>query len=161
MKFAADRMLGRLAKWLRILGYDTIYDQNMDANSVLSYTRDGRTVLTRGGRFRKDFLRGIVWIQDDRVDWQIRQLLNENYIDAQGKEKFLLCSRCNVKLLAANYPEAEGRVPEYVMHSQKKILRCPACNRFYWSGTHQERMRHYIRARVIETKEPESFSGGE
>jgi len=161
MKFVADRMLGRLAKWLRILGYDTVYDRNMDAHSLLSYLKEGRIVLTRGRRFRKERLQGVVWIQDDSVDRQIRQLMDEHLIDIESKSKFLLCSRCNTKLLAANHLEAEGHVPEYVMHSQKKILWCPSCHRFYWSGTHQERMRHYIRTHVLPAKEHQASSGKE
>ena len=160
MKFAADRMLGRLAKWLRILGYDTIYDVNMDATSVSSHLRDGRIVLTRGRRFRSGPSKGVVWMEYDHVDEQLRQLVEENWIDMEGKPKFLLCSRCNTKLLKSNHREAEGHVPEYVMHSQKSFLRCPSCHRFYWSGTHLKRMNGYIQSRVMAPRNHRTPAGG-
>ena len=65
-----------------------------------------------------------------------------------GGEKFQLCSRCNTKLLETDPAEAEGHVPEYVLHSQKKFLRCPSCHRFYWRGTHLERMNQYLESCV-------------
>lgn len=148
MKFVLDRMLGRLAKWLRVLGYDAIYERDLEDGSVIRYVQQGYSVLTRGNRFAGLRLGGIVRLHHDRVEDQLLQLHAENRIQVDRKERFSRCIRCNEILVPVSKEEARKYVPEYVYHRHDSFRRCPGCNRFYWPGTHLDRMTRFVDGKV-------------
>ncbi|MBC7234378.1 MAG: Mut7-C RNAse domain-containing protein [Chloroflexi bacterium] len=142
-RFLVDAMLGRLAKWLRILGYDTRFDPTLnDAELVMLSQREDRVLLTRDAELAKRKGLRALLIESEDLAEQLAQLQDELGIDASAS--FTRCSLCNELLIEASWEEAEGHVPERVLGAHTRFRRCPSCGRFYWRGSHWERMRRLI-----------------
>jgi len=151
MKFLADSSLGRLSKWLRILGYDTVYWRGeADRSFLRKAEKEGRAVLTR----RKDVLAkqhpGIVlFVENDRVEVQIEEVLEKLDLRPEPKNLFTLCLRCNESLKEAKPEDVRPLVPEYVLRTQKEFRVCPGCGGVFWPGTHRERALSTLK-RILE-----------
>lgn len=141
MKFIADVMLGKLAKWLRILGYDTLYYHKVDEDQLLRDIQDGRILLTRNNRWRKlvpSHQLFLIWENDPRK--QIKEVI-KNFNLCPDKDSILeRCIVCNQILNNLPRTAVEGKVPEYIHNTSKSFLSCPSCNRIYWRGSHRDRM---------------------
>lgn len=138
-KFYCDTMLGRLAKWLRLLGYDADYRPEIDDWEMLKLCRSqGRTLLTRDTRVMKrwQISRGqvlAVLLSSDRVKEQIGELSAAVGLKATGEVR---CPICNQTLDPLAREKARDRVPPYVYETQSEFRTCPACGRVYWKATH-------------------------
>ncbi len=152
MKFLADSSLGRLSKWLRILGYDTVYwHGEADRPFLRKAEREGRAVLTR----RRDVLArqqpGIVLlVENDRVEDQLVEVLGNLNLAPQPEVFFTICLRCNIPLCEVLRDDVRSRIPDYVCQTQREFRLCPGCGRVYWSGTHRDRAMKTI-ASVLES----------
>src|SRR5512135_1355781 len=137
MKFAADAMLGKLAKWLRILGYDTTYDRAVEDEELVSNARaSGRLILTRDTRLVRRLKPGeYLFIRDNAPIDQLRQAVDELGLELSGEGLLRLCTLCNARLVEAPKESVAGAVPEYTYERQKEFYRCPECGRVYWPGT--------------------------
>lgn len=146
MKFVVDHMLGRLAKWLRILGYDTVYSPNLDDPDLVRISQaEGRLLLTRDtGIARRKGIECLL-IDSDRLEVQLAQVARHCGLDFSN-ETMSRCLRCNVALDEVDKEAVRGMVPEYVWQNQSQFRCCPVCARLYWRGTHWERMRERIAA---------------
>ena len=143
-RFAVDEMLGRLARWLRVLGCDTLYVTRYDKREVDRLLRTGRLFITRQGGRGSSHERTIL-LSSERVGEQLRQLRAGNALQLRPHKWFSRCLRCNTALQEAAPEQAQGHVPEYVYQRiQGGIRLCPVCQRFYWPGTHRTRMLHQL-----------------
>lgn len=138
MRFILTPELGRLAKWLRILGFDTVYSTQINFSSLLIQAlRDNRIILTRNSRFiNKARVAKCVQIQSDQVNQQLKQILRDLDIRPNTEKMFSRCIICNVELNEIDKQKVKNKVPEYVFKTQDEFFNCPACQRIYWSGTH-------------------------
>jgi uncharacterized protein with PIN domain len=143
--FAVDAMLGRLAKALRILGYDAHYDSDIgDPDLKLLAVREGRIVLTRDREIAETGLPlRVLLIESDRPEEQLQQVVSEFSLDTQGA-LFTRCLVCNVPVEDVPRDEVEARVPPYVLSTQERFARCPRCGRIYWAATHVEAARRWL-----------------
>ena len=133
MKFLVDAMLGKLAKWLRILGYDALYCRDLGDEQLIGLAEaEGRVLLTGDEELWRQ--QGGIFISSD--DWreQLRELAEALGLDTSGV--FTRCIECNVPLERVGREEVEGEVPPYVLATQEEFGRCPQCGRIYWKGTH-------------------------
>jgi uncharacterized protein with PIN domain len=147
VRFLADSMLGRLAKWLRILGYDTLYFRDaQDGRLVALAQREGRILLTRDTRLllRRRVCR-MLFIHHDRVWDQLKQVAGELKL-RMGERLGSRCIRCNQSLAPLAKDRAAGRVPEYVFRHHDAFFQCEACGRIFWGGTHLHHMEETVRA---------------
>jgi uncharacterized protein with PIN domain len=146
MKFIADRMLGKLAKELRMLGYDTVYYRGENAYPLIKLAREeDRVILTRSTRFTpKRPEDHIVRITEDRPSLQLRELIQRKIISLHEEPLFSRCLVCNTLLHKIPREEAEGKVPDFIFYQQRKFFRCPQCLRIYWQGSHQDHMKKRI-----------------
>ena len=146
MKFVADRMLGKLAKELRMLGYDTVYYQGEDPYPLIKLAREEeRVILTRNTRLlRRKPEDRIIRITEDKPSLQMKELLQEGIISLNDENLFSRCLLCNALLDEISHEEAEGKVPDFVFYQQKEFVRCPKCLRIYWKGSHLENMQKRI-----------------
>ncbi len=142
-RFLCDAMLGRLARWLRLLGYDTRYADLPDDALVALARAEGRVLLTRDTRLvRRADVGPHGFIRHDRVPEQLRQVTADFRLGpARAGTR---CLRCNVVLEALPRAAAAGRVPPYVWRTQQQFTRCPACARIYWPGTHWDHMTQQL-----------------
>jgi uncharacterized protein with PIN domain len=146
MKFIADRMLGKLAKGLRMLGYDTVYYRGEDAYPLIKLAREeGRVILTRNSKLLpKRPEDRITRIMEDKPSLQFKELTQKKIISLNKKALFSRCLLCNILLIEIPREEAEGKVPDFIFYQQKKFFRCPQCLKIYWQGSHQENMQKKV-----------------
>ncbi|UCD08310.1 MAG: Mut7-C RNAse domain-containing protein [Dehalococcoidales bacterium] len=145
MKFIVDHNVGKLVKWLRMLGYDTeFFTGEDDWQMVINALSEGRVILTRDTGIMK---LGVidtgkvkaVFINSESPEEQIRQV-NETLTLDFNEGLFSRCMECNHLLEQRTVVEVKDRVPPYVYKTQEEYMECPACNRIYWKGTHWQAM---------------------
>jgi len=138
MKFILTPELGRLAKWLRILGFDAAYFPQVNfAFLLVQALRDNRIILTRNSRFvNRARMTRFVQINSDQPIEQLKQVCKELGIKPNEDTMFSRCIICNTQLREVNKHEVKDRVPEYVFNTQDDFFICPCCQRLYWQGTH-------------------------
>ncbi len=147
MKFLCDRMLGTLAKWLRIYGYDTFYaDNGMDDAKLLEMSKkENRILITRDKTLNQVARRGnikTIEIKTTDIDEQINAVLVEIKLD---KKKILSrCILCNTKVEEIKKEDVKEKVPERVFNNNDKFWFCKKCNKIYWKGSHYEKMMEKI-----------------
>ena len=147
MKFLVDRMLGKLAKALRLLGYDATYYQDGDLTQLIRLAREqDRVILTRNtklaARKPEDH---VVRITKDRSKLQLRELYEKGHIAFSEEKSFSRCLICNVLLDGITRKEVEGKVPDFIFHTYQEFYHCSQCGRIYWPGTHQQNMQKRIK----------------
>jgi hypothetical protein len=154
MKFIADSMLGRLARWLRLLGYDTEYFPHIEDGRLIRIAREeSRMLLTRDTRLVK--IRGLkdfLLLSENDTFEQLRNVIRTFNLtpcikadELKSPSAFSRCSLCNAVLNIIPKEHAKAHVPEYVYLTSDSFKRCPKCGRFYWKGTHSEKMREKLR----------------
>ncbi|MFQ5860158.1 MAG: Mut7-C RNAse domain-containing protein [Dehalococcoidia bacterium] len=143
-RFIVDLNVGRLAKWLRAMGYDTLFLPGIEDGELIRLAlRDGRIILTRDSLLLQrrvitsGMLRALL-IRDDALMDQLRQVVRELGLDRS--RDFSRCLRCNELLVSAQREAVQDRVPPYVFQTQREFMVCPACQRIYWRGTHWANM---------------------
>jgi uncharacterized protein len=147
MKLLVDRTLGRLARWLRVLGYDTVWDGDAGPAELLARAeREERLLLTRDTLLveRRAVHRGrvrAVLVRHDTLPEQLRQLRIEDGLHRVGPPR---CLVCNGILQDVGLEEARQRIPPYVATTQKKFTYCPICDRITWSATHWDEIRRRL-----------------
>jgi hypothetical protein len=141
-RFAADAMLGRLARWLRLLGFDTSFEAHVpDETLVRRALAEQRTVLTRDRRLPEEWtLVPVCVLAAEDLRGQLAEL-GARFALAAHARPFSRCNRCNEPLAAATPEQVRAGVPRRVRGDHHEFLRCPRCGRIYWPGSHVARMR--------------------
>ncbi len=143
MKFLADRMLGKLAKHLRILGFDVEYCADVEESEIIKMVdKSGRILLTRDtGLFAriKDKSK-VYFIKSDLWRSQLKSVMKRFDISSEDIHCFSRCTVCNVLLEPVSREFVRGKVPEYTYSTHERFYTCPKCGRIYWKGTHIEHM---------------------
>ena len=134
--FVAEHTLGKLAKWLRMLGFDTVYES--DLSLKISYEK-GRIRLTRSRRMgEKNRREGLLFIASDHYMEQLRQVIKAVEIIPDDLRPFSRCIRCNRSILPVDKDSVQGRIPDYIFETHDSFQICDQCNRIYWSGSHTQ-----------------------
>jgi hypothetical protein len=137
MKFILTRELGRLAKWLRILGFDTAYfNQDNTGALVIQALRENRIIITRNQKLANAARVKLLLVKAEKLKEQLPEILKGLNLTPNSDMMFSRCIICNVELTRIEKEEVKGKVPEYVFETQSDFIRCPHCQRIYWSGTH-------------------------
>ena len=147
MKFLTDRNLGKLTKWLRILGYDTAcYTGNIDRNFLRKGVTEGRIVLTRRRDMsRRNFLGRMFIVCSDRVSDQLSEVIEEFFLKFDPEKFLTICLTCNEKLEKISKADVESHVPPYVFQTRNNFRLCPRCKKIFWPGTHKDNALLYLR----------------
>ena len=140
LKFIADVMVGKLARWLRVLGVDVVYSNTLTDDEILKIAEsENRIILTRDVRFAaRPRQQQCVLIQSDHYKEQVRQVLDTFNITEFSV--FSRCLECNTPLEDVDKEAVFERVPPYVYLTQTRFAACPSCKRLYWHGTHADEM---------------------
>lgn len=143
IKFIVDKMLGRLAVWLRILGYDTQLHQGSDRHDLIWRSlKENRVIITRDTHITHRHVLRFIFIKSDFIREQIKQLL-QNYpaqIQLIKKRLFTRCTLCNTLLAEISREQVQRRVAPYIYNSTEKFAYCQKCDKIYWHGTHWEKL---------------------
>jgi len=140
MKFAVDDTLGKLATWLRILGFDTVLLRSGPLSPRKPVSEEDRILLTRCSRAPE----GALIIKADKPWEQLKEAIPALGLDLDGTAPFSRCLRCNTLLREITGEEAAGAVPEYVLVTHSAFKHCPDCGKIFWPGTHQSRMTEML-----------------
>jgi uncharacterized protein with PIN domain len=148
-RFIADAMLGRLARWLRTLGYDTAYEDAIsDAELVRRAFLEGRRILTRDRKLFEEWrIDGGLLVRAERPLEQLAEVVGAFHLAAPDR-LFTRCRVCNGVLAPLDKAAASGRVPPGIESRARNFAECPDCGRVYWEGSHTDRMRSIL-ARVF------------
>jgi uncharacterized protein with PIN domain len=143
--FAADRTLGKLVKWLRLMGFDTVFESDTTADDFRAFNAADRIYLTRMRR-RDDRIPAdrLVRVDADDVDRQLMQIVSRLNLSSSMLAPFSRCLRCNEELVGASRSIAAGAVPDYIWQTQTVFRQCPRCRRIFWPGSHVERSRRRL-----------------
>lgn len=137
MKFIVDEMLGRLAKWMRIIGLDTFYSKSISDYTLLhTAAKEGRFIITKDTRLKDKTKASILLIRKDRYEDQLKEVLKGFGLDIDESKVFSRCLGCNSLLVGINPEEVKGRVPPYVFKVKRSFYKCGLCGKIFWSGTH-------------------------
>ncbi|MCL4417719.1 MAG: Mut7-C RNAse domain-containing protein [Actinobacteria bacterium] len=149
MKFIADIMVGKLARYLRMAGNDVLYINNISDDKILEIAKsEGRIVLTRDSlmlqrRPVKNNSIKSVFIRYDGIIEQLVQIKNDLGIPL--KPNLIRCIECNTELLKVQKENLKDKVPPYVYRTQKDFLHCPHCGKYYWRGTHYDNINNIFK----------------
>jgi uncharacterized protein with PIN domain len=152
-RFLADCNVGRLARWLRALGYDADYEALLpDPQIVARALAEGRVLLSRdAGMMRRRVIADgsvrAILLRDDRVEGQLRQVISDLGLEVgRGSRALTRCLACNLELEPRLKSLVLDRLPPHVRMTQSRFSQCPSCSRVYWPGTHWARMHERIAA---------------
>ena len=138
-RFAAERTLGKLAKWLRLLGFDTIFEGQNSSDTFSKGLQSERILLTRTQAVREAYnTRQHVFIKSDHVRDQIKQVIHELGIVFQDIRPFSRCLSCNIEIAEIEKDAVFGQIPDYVWETNDIFHTCPECRRIFWPGSHLE-----------------------
>jgi uncharacterized protein with PIN domain len=142
-KLLADAMLGRLAKWLRVLGYDTAYLAGTDDFAVMRQARaEDRLILTRDHDFTaRKGVRALL-IESEVLEEQLRQV--RAAVGPPAGDGAPRCPVCNHPLQEVPVEQVADRIPPYIRRKHEHFAECDNCRRVYWRGTHWQRMEALI-----------------
>lgn len=142
--FLADCHLGKLAKRLRLLGFDTLFFSSIDDGDLVALAREqGRILLTRDRELsrRKGLL--LFFLEAADTDQQLLTLIRRYRLAAYATP-FSRCLVCNTPLESAQKEQIASQLPETVHRRFDAFMRCPGCGRLYWHGDHYRRMKRYL-----------------
>jgi uncharacterized protein len=147
-KFAADRMLIRLARWLRLMGADVVCDSALSGAEILRRAREnGRPLLTRDKRLRT--APDALYIESHLFRDQIREVMGRYPFDPR-RFAFTRCSSCNRLLKQVPRDTVMRRVPPFIYAAHENFAVCEHCNRVHWDASHVEKARREIETLIAE-----------
>jgi uncharacterized protein with PIN domain len=149
LRFVADAHLGGLARFLRMLGFDTLYDNAFSDRRIVDLAvSERRIVLTRDRGLLKcrDVARGC-YVHERKPELQLREVAQRYSLEPRA-HPFTLCLCCNLKLRTLRREGLHGRVPDAIIECYDDFMSCPACERVYWPGSHWGRMSAMLEARL-------------
>jgi uncharacterized protein with PIN domain len=149
INFIVDSNAGKLARWLRMMGYDTLFFNDIEDGRLVDMAMEqGRVVVTRDTQIAKRRVAAngslrVILTRDDDPRRQLLQVMKELNLDCRERQ-FTRCLECNRRLKSRNKEEVKDIVPPYVFRTQAQYMQCPSCSRVYWQGTHWQRMKEAL-----------------
>ena len=137
-KYLTDNTLAKLAKWLRLLGYDTaVFPRKAGREMLRRADAEKRIVLSRRqDLLERQFSGKLYLVKGNDVDSQLREVIADFSLSIEKKKMFQICLRCNEKLTPKAKEVIRDLVPIYVFENFDEYNGCPRCLRLYWAGTH-------------------------
>ncbi len=140
-----DHNVGKLAKWLRMMGYDSLFFNGSDDSGMIATAlAEDRVILTRDTQIMRRWLvttgrLKAILIGSDEPELQLKQVIGTLNLEIHFRP-FSLCLECNQPLIERSKGQVKNRVPPYVFQTQEQYMECPSCHRIYWRGTHWQAM---------------------
>lgn len=138
--FAAEKTLGKLAKWLRILGFDTSYEPDYPNRSAWEPGDSRRIFLTRKQRLR-DRTSGpnLIFIHSDHLFEQLQEIIQILALEQKDTRPFSRCLHCNATIEVVDKNLLQNAVPDYIWQTHDVFRRCRTCRKVYWPGSHTKK----------------------
>jgi uncharacterized protein with PIN domain len=147
-KFLCDPTVGKLCKYMRMIGYDTELDSSNDAKRVLSIAlEDSRTILTRNSVLAgMKLARSVVLLTDDDPWRQLQIVVDKCNLVIDKSCVLTRCLEDNEPLRKIAKEDVAGKVWPYVYATQDSFRACPKCGRIYWPATHVNAMINKLKS---------------
>ncbi|MBI5253540.1 MAG: Mut7-C RNAse domain-containing protein [Euryarchaeota archaeon] len=149
MKFIADSMLGRLARWLRLSGYDVAYANDVSDNSILEHAKSGRILLSKDKKLcekAKNMSIDATLVTSDNILEQLKQVVRERKLIIRSAPEFSRCPMCNSDVEEIKKEKIKDRVPKTVFERISEFWECRSCGKIYWHGGHWKNIRERVRS---------------
>lgn len=146
-KFIADVHLGRLTRYLRMMGFNVSYKNNFKDDEIVQLSlKEKRAILTkdRGILKRNEVTHGY-WVRGTKAEAQAKEVLERFDLQKEIKE-FTRCIECNDLLEPIKKEKIINQLPSKVALSQNEFYECPSCKKIYWKGSHYQRMLTFIQS---------------
>jgi uncharacterized protein with PIN domain len=148
MKFIVDGMLGKLSRWLRILGHNVKYSNNLDDAQLLTIAKkERRTLLTRDFElYRHATAKGMdaFYVEGETGEERLVALAKRYGMDLDIDMTISRCPKCNTKVKPITKEEAAGKVEKSTFEHYDEFWNCPKCGQIYWQGAHWTRIRRTL-----------------
>jgi hypothetical protein len=145
MRFIVTKELGRLSRWLRILGFDVVYFKSDNIGTlILEALREDRLIVTRKKRKIGDLEKKTVMILSAELEEQLKEIISKAGLKIEENKMFTRCTVCNCVLQEVKKEDVKEMVPEYVYKSQNFFMCCPECKKIYWQGSHWGNIKEVI-----------------
>lgn len=143
-RFIVDNMLGKLAKWLRILGFDAHCERFEREEQLDGYRRRGLLLITRNQRWLGQAQ--VIHLTANKPMEQLVELISLLSISQNEIRPLRRCIQCNQPLENVSRSEAFGFVPDYIFEIHTVFRRCPSCHRLFWQGSHPVRIQERLQS---------------
>ncbi len=160
-KFFADATLAGLARWLRLLGYDTVCFQGKAGRPLMRQAAaEGRILLTR----RRDLMERqysgrLLLLPGTSAVKQLSFVIGKLSLEIQTQNLYTLCLSCNQRLISLERQNVRDLVPEYVFEHCVEYTQCPECRKIFWPGTHRRNAFQFLKDHGIAVKNAETVQG--
>ncbi|MFC1667420.1 Mut7-C RNAse domain-containing protein [Candidatus Omnitrophota bacterium] len=145
MKFILTKELGRLVRWLRLFGYDTLYFDSDDMNGLFVIAfNESRIIVTKRKTMPPSQNVEIVHVKSDLLKKQFNELKKKLRLALGGKGFFTRCADCNKEVFRIKKSSVKSLVPPYVFKTQKNFFQCPGCAKIFWKATHWTRAKEHM-----------------
>jgi uncharacterized protein len=145
-RFVVDTMLGRLARWLRAMGYDSLYPGQIEDRALLRIAiAEARILMTRDRMLARLAGPHGCLIHSERLDAQIVEAVEQLSLVIDDTRWLSRCLDCNTALDPISKGRVADRVPEHVFTTQTEFWHCPGCGKTFWPGSHSDRMLSRLR----------------
>ncbi len=143
MKFILTKELGRLARWMRLFGYDTAYFDSDDMKALfVTAFNEKRTIVTKRKNVSAIKTLKVIYVKGDTLKKQLAELKKKAGLKTKGL--FTRCADCNSRVFGIKKASVRGLVPAYVFKTQKKFFQCPSCAKVFWKATHWDRAKEFL-----------------
>lgn len=145
MKFILTKELGRLTRWLRLLGYDALYFNSDDMKALfVTAFNEARTIITKRRRISTIKSAKVIYIKSDPLKGQISELKKKLKLKLERYTLFTRCADCNKEVIKIKKDSIRHLVPPYVFKTQENFFQCPSCAKIFWKATHWDRAREFL-----------------
>lgn len=146
-KFIADVHLGRLARYMRMLGFNTLYKNDFKDDEIVNISVDEKRAILTSDRniLKRSVITHGYFVRNSEVKEQIKEIIKRFDLKNQIKE-FTRCIECNSELQSISKEKILDQLPPKVSESQTSFSICPACKKIYWKGTHHHKMNAFIQS---------------
>lgn len=150
LKFVLDAHLGKLARYLRLLGFDTLFSPDYQDDEIVDIAlQEKRIALTRDkGLLKNNKLSRGYWVRKTNPKEQLQEVLQRFELGIKTKP-FTRCLECNGKLITATKDQVKKQLPAKTIQYYKIFHRCRGCGKIYWDGSHYQKMKQFVEAIVI------------
>ena len=144
-KFVADVHLGRLTRYLRMMGLDVSYKNNFNDDEIVQFSlKEKRAILTKDkGILKRAEVTHGYWVRSTKVEEQVKEVLKRFDLQNEIKE-FSRCLECKEVLKLIKKELIINQLSPKVAQSQNEFYQCPSCKKNFWKGTHYQRMLSFI-----------------
>ena len=144
-KFICDVHLGKLSRYLRMVGFDVYYKNDLSDEEILKISlAEKRAILTKDkGILKRKEVTHAYFVRSKDTEEQAKEVIRRFNLQKEIKE-FTRCLECNTELTKIAREKISGNLPPKVNQSQEEFYKCPGCGKLYWKGTHHQKMLSFV-----------------